>query len=78
MGLEAKILKSYVIFPLIFSQFHNFLILIFNNLKMFGLVPVLQRNALALGFIPESVKSFMAHPAGPFTSKFNTHFDLID
>ena len=36
---------------------------------MFGLVPVLQRNALALGFIPESVKSFMAHPAGPFTSK---------
>ena len=44
---------------------------------MFGLVPVLQRNALALGFIPESVKSFMAHPAGPFTSKFTRYFDLI-
>jgi hypothetical protein len=43
---------------------------------MFGLVPVLQRNALALGFIPESVKQFMAHPAGPFTSK-STSLTLI-
>lgn len=37
---------------------------------MFGIVPVIQRHALSLSFIPESVKSFMAHPAGPFTSKY--------
>ena len=36
---------------------------------MLGIVPVLQSKALQMGFIPESIKAFMAHPAGPFTSK---------
>ena len=38
---------------------------------MFGIVPVLQSKALQMGFIPTSLKTFMAHPAGPFTSKCN-------
>ena len=37
---------------------------------MFGIVPVLQRSVLSLGFIPQSLKSFLAHPAGPFTIFF--------
>ena len=41
---------------------------------MLGIVPVLQRQALSLGFLPESIKAFMAHPAGPFTSKSHHHF----
>ena len=36
---------------------------------MFGIVPALQQRIIGLGFWPEALKNFMAHPAGPFTSK---------
>ena len=37
---------------------------------MFGVVPIIQRTVLSFGFIPQSIKSFLAHPAGPFTIFF--------
>ena len=38
---------------------------------MVGIVPVLQQRILSLTFWPEAVRKFLAHPAGPFTSKYN-------
>ena len=37
---------------------------------MFGIVPAMQARILSLGFWPEIVRKFIAHPAGPFTSKY--------
>ena len=37
---------------------------------MIGIVPVVQRYCLSASFLPESVKTFLAHPAGPFTVFF--------
>ena len=36
---------------------------------MLGIVPIMQRFVMGLGFIPESIKTVLNHPAGPFTSK---------
>merc|ERR1712048_1307481 len=41
-----------------------------KNLKMVGIVPVLQKRVLSLGFWPDALRKFLAHPAGPFTIFF--------